>query len=322
METTFLTATPVIKRHPKGSHAASTPATNGERIVVFLGSEGLFCFDMDGEVVWQKSFGVLDSGYYMVKDAQWGFASSPILHDDMVLLQCDVQENSFLTALRLEDGEEIWRTPREDVPTWSTPAVHVTPERSQVIVNGWKHIGGYDLKTGAELWKLEGGGDIPVPTPIVAHDLVYITNAHGRMAPILAIDLGAEGTLSLDPAESEHMAWSHLRGGNYMQTPLAYGEELYFCSDAGILTCYDAESGEQLWRERLGEGRTGFTGSGVAADGKLYFTSEEGDVYVVSAGFFEVLAVNPLGEEFMSCPAVSEGVIFFRGREYLVAVGE
>ena len=314
---------PAIKRHPKGSHAASSPAVSAEHVVAFFGSEGLYCYDHAGKLRWKKDFGVLDSGYYQVPDAQWGFSSSPVLHDGIVIVQCDVQGESFIAGLRAADGEELWRTPRDEVPTWSSPTVDARAGRSQVIVNGYKHIGGYDLRTGEELWKLVGGGDIPVPTPVVSHGMIFIMNAHGRMAPIYAIDANARGTLTMDADQDEYMAWSHKRGGNYMQTPLVYGEELYCCNDAGILTCYDVTTGDELYSARLGSGRTGFTSSGVAADGKLYFSSEEGDVHVVRAGRdFELLAVNSLGEECMATPAISEGVLFYRTRQHLVAVAD
>lgn len=312
---------PPVKRHPKGSHAASTPATDGEHVLAFFGSCGLYCYDLEGQLLWTRDFGKLDSGFYMMKAAEWGFASSPVLHEGKVILQVDVQQNSFVAALDARTGEDLWHTPRKEVPTWSTPSVDVRPGRRQVICNGWKHIGGYDLDSGAELWKLEGGGDIPVPTPVLAGDTIFITNAHGSMAPIYAIDALAKGTLTMDPAETEAMRWSTARRGNYMQTPLVVGDEIYFCSDAGILACYRTQTGEEVFRERLGEGTTGFTSSGVSADGALYFASEEGDVQVVTAGFFEVLAVNSLGEECMASPAISEGVLYYRTRGHLVAVG-
>ena len=312
---------PKYKRHTKGSFAASSPACDGKRVVAFFGTEGLFCHDLDGKLLWKKDLGDLDSGYYVVLEAQWGFSASPVLVDDKVIVQCDVQGQSFVAALDANDGKELWRTNRDEVPTWSTPTVDVREGRAQVICNGYKHIGGYDLSTGAELWKLVGGGDIPVPTPVISHDMIFITNAHGRMAPIYAIDVMAKGTLTMDSEESEGMVWSSARRGNYMQTPLAYGEEIYFCNDAGILSCFDVGTGDELYRERLGPGGAGFTGSGVAADGKLYFCNEEGKVYVVAAGMdFEVLAENSLGEECMSCPALSEGVIYYRSRRHLVAI--
>lgn len=314
---------PRVKRHRKSSHANSSPATDGRHVVAFFGSEGLYCYNMKGKLLWKKDLGLLDSGYFAVPDAQWGFGSSPVIHDGRVIIQCDVQKNSFLAALDIRTGKELWRTPRKDVPTWSTPTVHVGTTRSQVIVNGLKHIGGYDLTSGKELWRLRGGGDIPVPTPVVAGKLVYITNAHGPMAPVYAIKTDAKGRLKLDSTEATHphVAWWNDRGGNYMQTPIVYRGLLYCCRDNGVLSCYDAITGENKYRERLVSG-TGFTASGVAADGKLYFTSEEGEVFVVRAGpEFERLAMNELGEVCMATPAVVEGNLYFRTVGHMIAVG-
>ncbi len=313
--------TPKYPRHPKGSFAASTPATDGTHVVAFFGTEGLYCYDAQGEQLWSKSFGDLHSAFYMVPSAHWGFSASPVIHDGKVLVQCDIIGESFLTALDVETGEELWRVKRDDVPTWSTPTVDVREGRSQVIVNGMKQVGGYDLETGAELWSLAGGGDIPVPTPVIAGDLVYITNAHGQMAPIYAIKTGATGTVALKGEGEEHMAWGYRSRGNYMQTPLAYAGYLYCCSDGGVLACYDAASGEELYRERLGSGGSGFTASAIAADGKLYLTSEDGEVHVIAAGpQFEVLSVNAMGEPCMASPAVAEGTLYWRSRGHMVAV--
>lgn len=314
---------PAIKRHPKGSHAASTPATNGEQVVALFGTEGLYCYDRDGELQWKKSLGVLDSGYFEMPNAQWGFASSPVIHEGRVYVQCDVQDDSFVTALDLENGEEIWRTERDEVPTWGTPTIHITDERRQLILNGYEHLGGYNLDTGQELWKLaERGGDIPVPSAVVAHGLVFLTNAHGRMAPILAISTSAEGNVPIDAAASDHMVWSQRGGGNYMQTPVVYGDELYCCRDMGILSCFDARTGERHYRKRI-EGGVGFTSSGVAGDGKLYFASEPGDIFVLEAGTeFKRLAINEMGEICMATPAISGGTLFIRGRHHLFAIAE
>jgi len=315
---------PKVKRHPKSTQANPTPATDGKHVVVFFGSEGLYCYDFSGELLWKKDLGVLDSAYFVAPTAQWGFASSPVIHGDKVFVQCDVMKGSFLAAFRLEDGSEVWRTPRSDVPTWSTPTIHTVDGRDLLLVNGWKHIGGYDATTGKEIWKLTGGGDIPVPTPVVAHDLVFITNAHGPASPIYAIRLDAKGDISLAEGEStnDHVAWSIERGGAYMQTPLVYGDYLYNCRDNGVLSCYKATTGERMYQERLGQGQDGFSASSVAADGKLYYTSETGDVYVVRAGpSFELLGVNSMDEVTMATPAISEGIIYFRTRSHVVAVG-
>ena len=314
---------PQIKRHTKSSHANSSPATDGKYVVAFFGSEGLYVYDMKGELKWKKDLGRLDSGFFRVPDAQWGFGSSPIIHGDRVIVQCDVQEGSFLAAYALEDGRELWRMKRDEVPGWSTPTVHVGEKRAQVLVNGWKHLGGYDLETGRELWRMHGSGDIPVPTPIVGHDLAYFTHAHGGSG-LWAIRLDAKGDLTPEEGEEpgKSIAW-HARSGAYMQTPLLYGDELYVCRDNGVLSVYDAKSGKRHSQRRLGTGSTGFTASAVAADGKLYYTSEMGDVHILRAGPEpEVLATGELGGISMATPAVSEGVLYFRTQGHLIAVGE
>lgn len=327
-ERTAHTGVPEIKRHPKSSHANSTPACDATNVVAFFGSEGIFCYDHAGELKWQRDFGVLESGAPETDDAsslQWGFASSPVIHGERVIVQCDVQGESFLAALSLADGKDVWRTKRDEKSTWCTPTVCdlAAGGRTQVIVNGYRHVGGYDLADGKEIWKLSGGGDVPVPTPVVEHELVYLTSAHGRFRPIRAISVQAQGDVVPDPEQSEHVAWNLEGKGVYMQTPLVYGEELYCCSDAGILGCYDAGTGETIYSERLGDGTTGFSGSPVAADGKLYFSGESGEIFVVRAGRdFELLAKNDMGETCMATPALSAGRIFFRTRHHLVAIGE
>lgn len=317
------TGVPKIKRHPKSTHASSTPATDGRHVVAMFGSEGLYCYDVNGKLLWKKDLGVLDSGFFMVPAAQWGFGSSPIIFQDKVFLQCDVQKGSFVAAFSIKDGRELWRTPRGDVPTWSSPTIHQAEGRTLLLVNGFKHIGGYDAATGKEIWRLKGGGDIPVPTPIVAHGLVFITNAHGRLAPIYAIRLDASGDISLaeNTTSNEYVAWSLPRDGAYMITPLVYGDYLYSSKNNGALGCYEAKTGNRAYQERLGDGTTGFTASPVAADGKLYYSSEDGDVFVIKAGpKFELLAKNPMGEVCMATPAISEGTLFFRTQGHVVSI--
>lgn len=323
-ERTVHAGVPRARRHPKATHANCTLATDGKNVVAFFGSEGLYCYDLTGKLRWKKDLGLLESVPYDAPSLQWGFASSPILYDNMVVLQCDVKTNPFLAAFSIGDGHQIWRTPRDENSTWSTPTVYKDGNRSLLIVNGYKHIGGYDARTGKEVWRLTGGGDIPVPTPVVAHGLAFIMNAHGKLSPIYAVRLGATGDISLkdDQKSNSGIAWSVPRGGAYMQTPMVYGDYLYSCQINGILSCYEARTGKVIYQERLGTGRTGFTASPVAADGKIYFTSEEGEVYVVKAGpEFKVLATNPMGEVCMATPAISEGTLFFRTQDNLVAVG-
>ncbi len=313
---------PRIKRHMKSSHANPSVATDGTHVVASFGSEGMYAYDMKGKLLWKKDLGLLDSGFFEVPSAQWGFGSSPIIHKDLVIVQADVQENSFLAAYDLKTGTERWKTARNDVPTWSTPTVHVGSGRSQVLVNGWKHAGGYDLKTGKELWKMHTTGDIPTPTPYVAHDLIFITTAHGGGIPVYAVKTSATGeiTLAEDQTSNEHIAWSDPRGGSYMPTTVVYGDELYVLRDNGVLSSRNARTGELHYKERVGVGN-GFTASLVAGDGKIYVTAETGDIVVVKAGTkFEKLAVNEMGEVCMSAPAISDGALYFRTRGHLVAI--
>ena len=315
---------PKVKRHPMATHANSTAATDGKYVVAFFGSEGLYCYTMDGKLVWKKDFGILESAFFSVPTAQWGFASSPVIHDGVVVVQCDALNTAFLAALDIKSGKELWRTPREDYPTWSTPTIYVGEQSTQIIVNGFKHIGGYDFQTGKEIWKINGGGDIPIPTPVVADNLVYINSAHGRMSPIYAIKLDAEGDISLEDetTSNENIVWSVRRGGAYIQTPLIYGDYLYNLNWNGSLSCFNAKTGEQVYREQLGK-MTAFAASPVAAAGKLYFCSQDGDVYVVKAGpNFEILATNSMNDENLATPAISDGKLYFRTHHYLVAVAE
>jgi outer membrane protein assembly factor BamB len=323
-ERTAASGPPKIKRHPKSTHASPTPATDGKHLIVSFGSEGLFAFDLNGKLLWKKDLGVLDSGYYVAPEAQWGFASSPVIHEGVVIIQADVQKDSFVAALEINTGKELWRTPRNDVPTWGTPAVMPYTARSakslQVVVNGWKHIGGYDFNTGKELWRLTGGGDIPVPTPVLQNDLIVITNAHGSKRPIYAIRTDAAGDIT---GSHTAIAWSVDLAGNYMQTPLLDKGIGYFCFDNGILTVYQLTTGERLYQQRLGGGTSGFTSSSVAAGDRFYITNEDGHTYVLAKGSqYKLLGENELGETVMANAAILGDVLYIRGRKHLFAVSE
>ena len=315
---------PKIKRHTKATHANSTLATDGERLVAFFGSEGLYAYDLKGRLLWKKDLGVLDAGFFRDAEAQWETGSSPIIHDGLVVVQADVQKGSFLAAFDAKTGAERWRTPRAEVPTWGSPTVHVVNGRPQVAVNGWKHIGGYDLATGREVWRMTGGGDIPVPTPVVHDGLVYITNAHGKTAPVYAIRQTATGdvTLAEGATSNPHVAWSHEKDGGYMCTPLVYRGLVYIVKYNGVLSVYDAKTGERKYQERLAGGASAFTASPVAADGKVYIASEDGQVLVLKAGpAFEVVATNDMKAPLLATPAISEGRLIFRTPSHLVAIG-
>ena len=314
---------PKVARHTKATHCNSTPATDGRHIVALFGSEGLFCFDPAGKLLWKKDLGPMDAGWFMSKNAQWGFASSPIIHDGKVIVQCDVQQGSFLAAFDVTTGRELWRTPRGDVPTWGTPTIVGASDRTQIAVNGWHHSGGYDFATGKELWKHDGGGDIPVPTPIVSGDLIYFTSAHGRLRPMRAVRANASGDISPTQSTPRHsaVAWEHDTKGNYMQTPIVVGSLLYASNDLGLARCFDAQTGDIRYEQRLSNRNEGFTASPVSDGRHLYFTSELGNVYVIPVGEkFSVAAANALDETCLSTPAISDGALFFRTREKVVAI--
>lgn len=316
-------AVPRVKRHPKSTHCNSTPATDGRHIVAIFGSEGLFCFDPTGKLVWKKDLGPMDAGYFASPTAQWGFASSPVIQDGKVVVLCDVQTNSFLATFDLVSGKELWRTPRTDVPSWGCPTVVSAAQRTQIVVNGWHQSGGYDFATGKELWRLNGGGDIPVPTPVYANGLIYLTSGHGNLRPMRAIRTDATGdiTASTPQGTNAGIAWVQPRQGNYMQTPIALNHRIYGCTDWGVLTCFDAGNGHITYSERLGPAQ-GYTASPVSDGRHLYFPGETGKVLVVPvADKFTVAATNDLAESCMATPAIADGTLFFRTRSKLIAVG-
>jgi outer membrane protein assembly factor BamB len=321
-EKTAARGIPEQKRHPMSSHANCTPATNGEFVVAFFGSEGLYCYDMTGNLQWQKDFGVLKSVFFMVETAEWEFASSPLIHDNVVIIQCDVQKNSFLAAYDLATGKELWKKKRDEYPGWCTPNIYFEGDKTRIAVNGFKHRGGYDFKTGEEIWKMSGGGDIQIPTPVVANDLVYFNSAHGKFSPVMAVNTNAKGDITLNENETSNagVKWYLPRGGSYMGTMLVYDGYLYNAAWNGKLTCYNALTGEQIYSEKVGNGNS-YTSSPVAADGIIYIADNDGKVYSVKAGReFQLLQTNNLGETIMSTPAIAEKYIFFKTVAHLIAV--
>jgi outer membrane protein assembly factor BamB len=313
---------PKIKRHLKGSQANCTPATDGKRVVACFGPEGLYCYDFEGKQLWKRDLSSIDSSFAIDQQYEWGFGSSPIIHDGLVILQCDLSKDSFIAAYRLEDGSRAWSTPRDEIPSWSSPVIWRNGTRTDLVTNASQYARGYDPATGKELWRLAKKSEATIPMPVFGRDLLYITSGNRPIQPIFAVRPGASGDVSLQPNENQnkHIAWSKMRGGPYMTSPIAYGKHLYVCSNAGILTCYLAETGEEIYKERLGG--VSYTASPVAADGRLYLTSEQGEVRVAKAGpEFELLAVNELGDVCMATPAISGGTLFVRSQHFLFALG-
>ena len=319
-----LSGTPLTKRHTKSSQANSTPATDGRHIVAVFGSIGLMvCYDMDGALLWKKDLGALDSGWFLDPSYQWGHSSSPIIYGSSVIVQADQSRGSFIAAFDLTTGRELWRTARPDeVSTWATPTILSGPKGDEIVTNGTK-VRGYDPRTGAPLWTLAPNSEIAIGTPVVHGDLAIVTAGYPPVRPVYAVRAGARGDISLPPGKSssDTIAWSHDRDGTYISSPIVYRNQLYTLNNNGILTAYDATTGERLYRARVGGGGA-FSASPVAADGKLFLASEDGDVFVVQAGreYLE-LAKHPMHEVIMASPAISNGLLVIRTLRHVWAIG-
>ncbi len=312
---------PRASRHAKATHANTSLTTDGRHLVAFFGSEGLYCYDLAGELQWKRDLGVINISKYGIG---WGYSSSPAIHQDRIALVCDDPDNPFLVVLRLSDGKELWRVSRKGIceRSWGTPMIHANSKRTQVVVNGWPWIVAYDLATGEELWRIRGGGDNPVPTPFEANGWIYITNAHGGQSPIFVVRPEARGDISPSKEEStnEAIVWSTSRGGSYMSTPVVYRGYLYLGNSNGMVRCFNARTGEKIYEKRLETGAA-IISSLVAAEGKIYCAAENGTVYVLAAGpDFNVLARNAMGEPCFATPAISQGVLYFRTTKSLMAI--
>lgn len=316
---------PKSKRSVKGSHATPTPVTNGKYVVAYFGSEGLYAYDFKGNLRWKQDLGVLNAGSYLDPDDEYGVGSSPIIYKDLVIVQCDIQRNSFIVAFDLKSGKQVWRTERDEIPSWGTPTVFTGKPRAELVTNAHRFVRGYEPLTGRELWKLSGNSYETASTPIVAHDLIFVASGFPPVQPIYAIRPGAAGDISLPEGQYTNLsvAWSKRRGGPAITTPLVYGEFLYTCSNNGILTVYNAKTGEQIYRRRIGDKGGAFTASPVAAGGKIYFPSEDGEIFVVMAGpKYELLAENKMGEVLMATPAITDGMLIVRGLKHVYGIGE
>jgi outer membrane protein assembly factor BamB len=323
-ERTACKGVPKIKRHPKSTHANTSIATDGEHIVTFFGSEGLYCYDINGKLLWKKNFGILRSAFFVMKKAEWEFASSPVIYKGVVIIQCDVLENSFVAAYDVKTGKELWKTERDEYPGWCTPNIYLNEGKAYVAVNGFKHRGGYDFETGKEVWKMSGGGDIQIPTPIVGNNLIYFNSAHGRSSPIIAVKTSATGDITLkgDETSNAGVQWSLPRNGSYMHTMLLYRNLLYNVNWNGTINCLDPLTGKEIYNAKLGSARS-FIASPVASDGRIYIVDEEGTVYIIRDGrTFNLLAEIPLKDICMTAPAITDGMIYFRTQHTLFAVGK
>ena len=258
---------PKIQRHRKNSYATPTPATDGKHLVVWFGSEGLYCYDFDGNLLWSKDLGVIDAGASYDNAYDWGVASSPVLYQNLVIILGDGHGDSFIAAFDIVNGKEVWRQIRDAISSYSTPTICEGPSRVELVVNGPEKVYGYDPLTGEELWQLQGSSKNTTPTPIMGKDLIFVASGY-RIKPIFAIRPGAKGDISLAEGTraNEFIAWSLDRDGPYLPTPIVYGDYLYVCQNNGVVACHNARTGERSYRERLGVGGA-FSASPVAAGG-------------------------------------------------------
>jgi outer membrane protein assembly factor BamB len=316
--------TPKTKRHPKSSQASATPVTDGKVVVAYFGSEGLFAYSTEGKLLWKKDVGLQNAGWFFDPDSEWGAASSPVIHKNTVILQCDRQKDSFIAAYDLKDGKELWRTARAEIPAWGTPTIVQGKDRAEVVTNATKAIRGYDADTGKELWTLGPNSEVTCTTPVSANGLIFVTAGYPPVQPIYAIKVGSSGDLTLKDGKqsSDAIAWSTQRGGVYLPSPIVYGDHLYTVNNNGILTAYEAKTGQRVYQQRVGEGGS-FTASPIAAAGKLYIATEDGDVFVVKAGpQYELIAKNPVGEAILATPALAGDLLIVRGAKHLFAIAE
>ncbi len=322
-ERTAVEGAPRNKRHIKSTYASSSPATDGRIVVAWFGSEGIHAYDFNGRKRWSVDLGRVDMGAYDIPSYEWGPASSPIIWNGLVIVQCDTQADSFLLALNAETGETVWKTDRSELPSWGTPTIVDTPAGSELVTNASNYVRGYDPKTGRELWQLGGSSKITAPTPIFAGGVHIITSGRAPERPIFAVKHGARGDLSpgKDGTGSAHVAWSKTGRGSYMPTPLAYRGLLYVLGNNGVFDAYEIATGREVYRQRLPLVGSGFSASPVAADGKIYLSNEDGEMLVVEAGeVFKHLATNSMGETLMATPALSDGVMYVRGASKLFAI--
>ncbi|MEM0926808.1 MAG: PQQ-binding-like beta-propeller repeat protein, partial [Planctomycetota bacterium] len=310
---------PVAQRHVMSSHANCTPAVNSEVVVVNLAGQGVFCLSHAGETLWKKDLGRLAAGWFMDSGYEWGFASSPVIQDDRVFIQCDVFEGSFMTALSLEDGGEVWRVARSERSSWGTPLVVKDADVTQLIANGTNAICSYDADNGDELWRIDGNSEVTVASPIACGNNVLVMGGYQPIQPIFAINVGSRGNLT---ESEEGIRWQTEKGGAYCITPIVYGELLFILQSNGVITCRQVSDGSVLYKKRVGGGRSGdLVASPIAADGHLFIPTTKGDVFVLPASpEYTPPKTCPLGEPIMASPAAAEGCLILRGVDHLYCI--
>ncbi len=310
------TATPHEGYHRQyGSFASNSPVTDGKNVWAFFGSRGLYCYDLNGKLIWEKDFGV-----QMKMRLQFGEGGAPALHGNTLVLLFDSEGgSSFLVALDKATGKELWRTPREEGSNWTSPLIYTHAGRAQIVVSATKKVRNYDLTTGKLIWECAGLGVNVIPQPIYHDGVVYVMS--GYVNPkLLAIRLGKEGDLT----GTEEILWNQTRGLSYTASPVLHDGKLYTLTDNGMISAFNAKTGEPFYHQQRLPKPYNFKASPVGANGKLYLASEDGDVIVLKLGEkYEVLATNTLADQvFISSPIIVDGELFLRSQNQLFCISE
>ncbi len=296
---------------PTHSYAAGSPTTDGKFLYVSFGSWGIYCYDLDGKLHWQRDLGKLHTRL------AWGEAVTPVVHGDSLLLNWDQEADSALICLDARTGQTKWRTPRDEHSTWTTPLVVEHGGQTQVILNGQNRIRAYDLATGKELWQCGGMTANPIPTPVTANGVVYCVSGY-RGTAARAIRLGGKGDLT----DSDSVRWRHDLGTPYVPSPLLVGDRLYFTqANVNLLTVLDTKTGKPVIDRARLPNVSGVYASPVAAAGRVYLTDRDGTTLVLKQGDkLEVLATNRLGDPIDASPAAVGKQLFLRGEKYLYCI--
>jgi outer membrane protein assembly factor BamB len=294
-----------------GSFASNTPATDGQHLYAFFGSRGLYKYDLDGKLIWEKQF------QPMRMRLGFGEGVPTVLDGDTLYLKFDQEQDSYMLALDKRTGKELWRVTRDEVSSWSPPLVVTHNRRKQVVVSATKKVRSYDPVTGKLIWEVAGLGSNVIPAPVTAEGIVYTMSGH-REPNLLAIRLGREGDLT----GTDAIVWTNNRGNSYTAAPVLHDGKLYFITDTGMLSCFNARTGEPFYHQQRLPKPYNFKASPVGANGKLYLATEEGDVVVVKMGEkYEVLATNTMTDQvFISTPAVAGGSLYLRSHGMLYCI--
>jgi outer membrane protein assembly factor BamB len=311
-------------RHRKNTYASSTVVTDGKLVFASFEAAGLYAYDVTGKLIWKKSPAdvngslVWDKSLGPIAKAGLGPGTSPILYEDLLILQLDQEmgANSAIIALAKKDGSEVWRAQRTMRRSWATPILVKTASRTELIASGAEMVVSYDPATGKELWRANGVQSHPIPSPVAGQGLVFLT-AGSQAKRALAIKPGGNGDLT----DSASIVWRYSKGTAYVPSPILFGQYLYLMTDTGLMTCLDALTGQVKYEGGRPPVPATFTASLVAYGDRLLETSEDGDTFVIKAGpVHEVLRTNPIGEPVYASVALAGGTIYIRGAQHLFAI--